>query len=832
MVNPHPDNEEAIVPPEGGGEGGEAPKNVHKSVKAELKEAFLDKVLKSKEFNILMVILTVYALFGDDIRLAFYEVDDDQIFYTISTIAMFMFIIEMMLQFYFREEYRWGFYFLLDILSTSSMIPDTNLLTDALIDDGGGAGGEDAASTMKAGKTSRAGAKAGRVVKIVRLIRFVRIFKILKMRKQVEDDKETTDEGKSLEAKLEEEPSKVGKKLTELTVRRVIVIVLAMIMIFPILDDPNAFFGETEFTSYEKLKIFDLHNMTDSLNKTGNITDEFFKEQVQTYAKKCKEGDGSDQGKDIIYLKLNRWPVETTNAWIKEVMPGHPLLVEVPEPDGKYRRSDARMPAEFPKTCEMPPPGDPEECYSYAYYDLSVQNKLASAVSLVKTILIVLCLSIAVISFSRDAETLVIDPIERMIKLVKKLADNPLASLYQDQGKEGTEGFETTLLETTLEKISSLLQVGFGVAGAQIIQSNMGTGGDLDVMIPGKKITAVFGFGIMEEFTNTCSCLEEEMCTYINTIAKIIHDNATAYHGAPNKNIGSAFLLVWKICDGVLPGLRDLRDASVEELKEEKKSELRKNIGVMSKGAGDIARKLSPQELVDSALVGVLKMRVDLSFANGEGGTLEEFKKNKKLVDYYNGTFQVDMGFGLHIGWAIEGAIGSNYKIDASYLSPNVNMAARLEAATHQFGTPLLVSGPFVNEMSRAAKSMCRKIDVVTVKGSQIPLELWTCDISNFDTDCLAALTPRIVEGEQKALDVDVIKKGIQKEFDLEFKRIFEEGIDFYIKGDWEQARNRIDKCLGIYGGDGPCNCLSRVMDREGGKAPDDWRGFRELTSK
>jgi hypothetical protein len=36
------------------------------------------------------------------------------------------------------------------------------------------------------------------------------------------------------------------------------------------------------------------------------------------------------------------------------------------------------------------------------------------------------------------------------------------------------------------------------------------------------------------------------------------------------------------------------------------------------------------------------------------------------------------MGFGLHIGWAIYGAIGSVYKIDASYLSPNVNMVSRL----------------------------------------------------------------------------------------------------------------------------------------------------------
>ncbi len=62
--------------------------------------------------------------------------------------------------------------------------------------------------------------------------------------------------------------------------------------------------------------------------------------------------------------------------------------------------------------------------------------------------------------------------------------------------------------------------------------------------------------------------------------------------------------------------------------------------------------------------------------------------------------FQVSMGFGLHIGWAIEGAIGSEYKIDASYLSPNVNMASRLEAATKQFGTSILMSDDFALMLS------------------------------------------------------------------------------------------------------------------------------------
>lgn len=69
--------------------------------------------------------------------------------------------------------------------------------------------------------------------------------------------------------------------------------------------------------------------------------------------------------------------------------------------------------------------------------------------------------------------------------------------------------------------------------------------------------------------------------------------------------------------------------------------------------------------------------------------TVGTIRKSYKMAKYNNHkeiskipNFRVNMGFGLHQGWAIEGAIGSDFKIDASYLSPNVNMAARLEAAT------------------------------------------------------------------------------------------------------------------------------------------------------
>ena len=97
--------------------------------------------------------------------------------------------------------------------------------------------------------------------------------------------------------------------------------------------------------------------------------------------------------------------------------------------------------------------------------------------------------------------------------------------------------------------------------------------------------------------------------------------------------------------------------------------------------------------------------------------------------------YKVKMGFGLHVGWSIEGAIGSEFKIDASYLSPNVNMASRLEAATKQFGVLLLFSGDIVLHCSREMQSQLRQIDRVTVKGSVKPLDLYTCDLNPENLD-------------------------------------------------------------------------------------------------
>jgi hypothetical protein len=108
----------------------------------------------------------------------------------------------------------------------------------------------------------------------------------------------------------------------------------------------------------------------------------------------------------------------------------------------------------------------------------------------------------------------------------------------------------------------------------------------------------------------------------------------------------------------------------------------------------------------------------------------------------------IEMGYGLHFGWAIEGAIGSSMKIDASYLSPHVNTAARLEvsawrmlpsqsslnllgcfqAATKQFGVQILMSGDFVSRLCETNAKLCRRIDSVFLVGKAEHTALFTWD--------------------------------------------------------------------------------------------------------
>lgn len=80
----------------------------------------------------------------------------------------------------------------------------------------------------------------------------------------------------------------------------------------------------------------------------------------------------------------------------------------------------------------------------------------------------------------------------------------------------------------------------------------MAAGGEVNPMLPGKKTMAIFGFCDIRNFTDATEILQEDVMVFVNEIADITHGLVDQFCGAANKNIGDAFLLVWKYNDNMV----------------------------------------------------------------------------------------------------------------------------------------------------------------------------------------------------------------------------------------------------------------------------------------
>lgn len=824
----------------------------------------IKSILNNWVYSTFITSLTIYALFGDDIRVSSTSQDTDEVFYSLTVICFFFFTLEIFLSSLANSDYRLGFFFWLDLIATISLIPDIGWIWDQVIGTSGNAGtsATNATQIARAGRASRAGTRAGRIIRIIRVIRLIRIVKLYKISQSaskkksekfeqvlvrgspnfrgveieerpyilsgraldIEEDESfshsqsfnsavdqplevkesqeslVADEIKS-EFKIPEE-SKIGKKFSELTTRRVIILVLCMLFILPLFQttlylDDNV--------SYEfGLKVIN------SLSGT-----EDFELAWESYIEKHIALDTP-----LIYLELIDVDTWSEGPELTSLRSSEALYVTVTSEDQD----------------------------SIAVFDMRSKTRLEAILNITRTVFVCLVLGFSSISLSKDAQELVIEPIENMIEKVKKIAENPLRAAQEEEkrkfssqiimnnseaeGKKHKEisSLETKILEETITKIGALLALGFGEAGSEIIATNMQrVGGEVDPMIPGKKTYCIFGFCDIRNFTEATEVLQQDIMIFVNEIAHIVHKTVDFYSGYANKNIGDAFLLVWKFSEKLL--IRNEESKSLE-----------------------LSNDFFVSQIADMAVISFIKIIIEI---NTDEKVLK-YREHIGLVAAIPG-FSVNMGFGLHQGWAIEGAIGSEFKIDASYLSPNVNLASRLEAATRQFGVPLLISGTLYGICSRPTQSKLRKVDRVTVKGSKLPLDLYTFDMilegiqdiikeedleikldqvnSKFDN---RVARERFLESIRSGsffvsslFETDEMLASIRKNVKKSFLKAYASALNDYLDGKWVEARAGFIKAQEIKGSmDGPCQVLLEFIEEFDCKAPADWKGHRELHDK
>ena len=471
-----------------------------------------------------------------------------------------------------------------------------------------------------------------------------------------------------------------------------------------------------------------------------------------------------------------------------------------------------------------------------------------SIMNILKLIFIFASVYIISLRMFKDLNLLILKPLNDINKVIDKVSKDPVNNKIISELRLNFENrinnfndkthlnYEMKVIERALIRTSQLIAIGYGEAGSEIIKKFIKGNEGFDPMASGNKIEAIFGFCFIHDFATICEIFEEKTMPFVNNICEIVHSCVDKFNGYTNKNIGDCFLLAWKV------KAKELNDNNINTNNNINNNNNKKNEDLTL--------------LADCALLAFLNIFKKIN----KSRKILSYRKYPELIKKFGNKYSVALGFGLHYGWGIEGAIGSHHKIDCSYLSPNVNIAARLETATNIYGVDILFSGEFYNLLSDFMKQKCRKIDVVTLKGSEKPIDLYTVDLNkNIKPGKLMSKKDRMslrekmdyygqkkrklwrkYENAQKEKTIGEIyfkeSKGFKqilthKKGDL-FYSNFEEGLQHYIDGDWEEASTFLYRALYLDNSDGPTKTILEYIKKLNYKAPDDWDGYRVLTSK
>ena len=860
------------------------------------------KVIDSLPYRIFLFFFTFYVLFGDDLRHFMGNKSSDNVFYVITLFALIFFTMDIVLLCLLYKTYRWSLLFWLDAISTLSLIFDLGWLFLSFFEN---EKTNNYARIAKGSRSSLIALKISRYIQVMRYIRLIRITSCLKFKsiyskmnkafkKANENKKETKksynydmirsnseiseekDDRNDLNVyqmffpdvkyfdKKEEDDEEddidhdqfdmnkqvknSGEALSVANIQRVIIIVLILMMFIPIFTI-NTYYDD--YTSYKS----GLTYISYVVNNKG-ITEPGLKDLWNNY---------------IVQNTDTSTPLLTLNLYRKVSSD------EVTVVPGFTKSSNGRSEEEIEnsyRAYELIAATEPDDLIALAdgeYFVVALLDRTSIAdknayINILRTLFSLSVFIIFALLFSRDANKLILEPMERMMRTIKRIKANPIQAAKDEEEKQfqveekiknnlfmrrlhyEQKKYETNLLINILIRSGKLLAIGLGEAGTEIVINNLRQD-KLNPLIKGQEVICLFGFCDIRGFVDINEKLGSGVLDFVNEVAKILHSVIDRFAGSTNKNLGNNFLVVWKFHEREIEDVIKYDDDGKEKIGKQLKSYPHENNPVTARCELAIVSFISIIASVNQSKT------LEKYYKKGDNGSL----LNSKIV----------MSFGLHMGWAFEGAIGSEHKIDVSYLSPNVNLASRLESSTKQYGTLLFVSGQVINRVSEDVRNQHRKIDVVNLKGSKEAMELWTYDLYTDVLEPTEIFEDQIYKisesNKKKSLIIDYrnkLKQFHDKVFNgqfstktllindkairkmrVKYKKDFfiewENGFDAYIKGNWRKAKESFkitrDFFKDAYGiedhPDGPSiNLLNYMGERNTG--PRDWEGVRKLLNK
>lgn len=437
-----------------------------------------------------------------------------------------------------------------------------------------------------------------------------------------------------------------------------------------------------------------------------------------------------------------------------------PALVYNQKVFGELRKAEIRKYGDEDLDPHQEPIPDSYDFYRIEMWvDYRDKTQSEAATNIVYMLVVSFIFALASLVFMMDLNELVIEPTENMSGAMRMVS----AKLMDLGGEVGPDG-EAAYIESSIIKIVALLNVSFGEAGTRIISANMSGGSsEIQPMIPGAKVAGVYGFCDIREFTATTEALRERIVVFVNEFGTITHERCIESGGAPNKNVGDAFLCCWLDKDDEPPSADDA-------------------LVCYRRTINDIRVSEQLTALCDDRAI------------------MERFPPNQQEF----GKYYARMGIGLHYGDSIEGAIGTSKKIDASYLGPDVDLADVLEATTKIYKTPILMSEIFWMLLSPEQQQTCRKVDKVQYEDGE-PFWLYAANVAcdragnyfeenTFDDvmpiEIDAALQQKLTFGKIDGSEDPRANDERWRTLIHDWNQTFEQGVDAYVAGDWSKAKD------------------------------------------
>jgi adenylate cyclase len=183
---------------------------------------------------------------------------------------------------------------------------------------------------------------------------------------------------------------------------------------------------------------------------------------------------------------------------------------------------------------------------------------------------------------------------------------------------------------------------------------------------------------------------------------------------------------------------------------------------------------------------------------------LDEFRRMvPDLTGFRKGLPTINIRVGLATGDAIVGNIGSNISRNYTVMGDTVNIASRLESASKQYGTHLLISEQ-TQVMARDVIET-RELDFIRMVGKSEPVRIF---------ELLA-------------------RKGELGPATADLRESFARGLNAYRNRDWDRAQAYFVACLKIDLADAPSKLfIERVQYLRDHPPAEDWDGIWSLTAK